>query len=167
MFFYIFCMGTYLIFSMMFCAIDFVITNPPPIEIRAIELDTDLVVSEEIITGKNGGHNDGTIYQKYELNDDELKEVIASIESNFHWQKGALSDELKDELRHIDSIDSDNPMFNIDNGYYLFKDRHDMASGDIYKFNREIIISSRGSCNYIISALDVENKTLYYFQLDT
>ena len=27
--------------------------------------------------------------------------------------------------------------------------------------------NSRYSCNYIISALDVENKTLHYFQLDT
>ena len=52
-------------------------------------------------------------------------------------------------------------------GYYFFKDRHDEASGDIYKFDREVVISSRYSTNYIISALDVENKTLYYFQLDT
>ena len=65
------------------------------------------------------------------------------------------------------SFDSDNPMFEIDNGYYFFKDRHDDAEGDIYFFDREVVISNRYSCNYIISALDVENKTLYYFQLDT
>ena len=156
--------------SILFFAIFFItlvmFENSPPVPIEAIEINTELVVSEEKITGKNGGHNDGTIYQKYELNDKELKEVITSIESNPHWQKGALSDELKDELAHVDAIDSDNPMFDIDNGYHFFKDRHDEASGDIYKFDREVVISSRYSTNYIISALDVENKTLYYFQLD-
>lgn len=79
----------------------------------------------------------------------------------------AKRDELKDELTHIDGVDLDNPMLDIDNGYYFFKDRHNEASGDIYKFDREIVISNRYSSNYIISALDVENKTLYYFQLDT
>lgn len=141
--------------------------NSPPVPLEAIEINTELIISEEKITGKNGGHNDGTIYQKYELNDEELKEVIASIQDNSHWQKGALSDELKEELTHVDAIDSNNPMFDIDNGYYFFKDRHDQASGDIYKFDREVVISNRYSCNYIISALDVENKKLYYFQLDT
>ena len=101
------------------------------------------------------------------MSDEELKEVIASIENNPHWQKGAISDELKEELSLVDSFDYDNPMFDIDNGYYFFKDRHDDAEGDIYKFDREVVISNRYSCNYIISALDVENKTLYYFQLDT
>lgn len=124
-------------------------------------------VSEEKITGKNGGHFDGTIYRASKLSNEELKEVITSIESNPHWQKGALSDELKNELTHIDGVDSDNPMLDIDNGYYFFKDRHNEASGDIYKFDREIVINNRYSSNYIISALDVENKTLYYFQLDT
>ena len=152
---------------MVFFVILVMLTNSPPIPLEAIEINKELVVSEEKITGKNGGHNDGTIYQKYELSDEELKEVIAIIESNPHWQKGALSDELKDELAHVHSLDSDNPMFDIDNGYFFFKDRHDDASGDIYKFDREIVISSRYSCNYMIGALDVKNKTLYYFQLDT
>lgn len=154
-------------FYMIFSIIVIMINNTPPVPLNEIELNTDFIVSEEIITGKNGGHNDGTIYQKYELNDEELKEVITSIESNPHWQKGALSEELKEELSHVHSFDSDNPMFEIDNGYYFFKDRHDDAEGDIYKFDREVVISNRYSCNYIISALDVENKTLYYFQLDT
>ena len=154
-------------FYIIFFIIKIIITNPPSAEIEAIELDINLEVSEEKITGKNGGHNDGTIYQKYELTDEELKEVIASIESNPHWQKGALSDELKEELTHVHSFEKCNPMFDIDNGYYFFKDRHDEASGDIYKFDREVVISNRYSCNYIISALDVENKKLYYFQLDT
>lgn len=154
-------------FYMIFSIIVIMINNTPPVPLNEIELNIDLIVSEEIITGKNGGHNDGTIYQKYELNDEELKEVIASIESNPHWQKEALSEELKEELSHVHSFDSDNPMFEIDNGYYFFKDRHDDAEGDIYKFDREVVISNRYSWNYIISALDVENKTLYYFQLDT
>lgn len=131
------------------------------------EIPIYVTVCEEKTTGKNGGHFDGTIYKVSELTDEELKEVITSVESNSHWKKGALSDELKDELTHVDAIDSDNPMFDIDNGYHFFKDRHDEASGDIYKFDREVVISSRYSTNYIISALDIENKTLYYFQLDT
>lgn len=124
-------------------------------------------VCEEKIRGKTGWKEDGTIYKVSELTDEELNEVIASVESNPHWQKGALSDELKEELTHVDSFDKDNPMLGINNGYYFFKDRYDEASGDIYKFDREVVISNRYSCNYIISALDVENKKLYYFQLDT
>ena len=154
-------------FYIIFFIIKIIITNPPSTEIEAIELDINLEVSEEKITGKNGGHNDGTIYQKYELTDEELKEVIASIESNPHWQKGALSDELKEELTHVHSFEKCNPMFDIDNGYFLFKDDHaNAASEEIYTFDSEIV-RSRGSYNYIISALDVENKKLYYFQLDT
>lgn len=167
MIFYMFIMGFYLIFSMIFSMINTVVTNPPPREMQAIELESNLIVSAEKITGKNGGHNDGTIYQEYELSDEELETIIASIESNPHWQKGALSDELKNELTHVEAIDLENPMLDIDNGYYFFKDRHTEASGDIYKFDREIVISDRYSTNFTISALDVENKKLYYFQLDT
>ena len=131
------------------------------------EIPTCVTVSEEKITGKNGGRFDGTIYKVSELTDAELKEVIISIETNPHWQEGALSDELKEELTHVDSIDSNNPMFDIDNGYFLFKDNHANAEiSEIYTFDSEIV-RSRGSYNYIISALDVENKILYYFQLDT
>lgn len=52
------------------------------------EIPICVTVSEEKITGKNGGHFDGTIYRASKLNDEELKAVITSIESNLHWQKG-------------------------------------------------------------------------------
>lgn len=152
--------------SVMFIGLAFGIPfESPPFD--DAEIPTYVTVSEEIITGKNGGRFDGTIYRVSVLNDEELKEVIASIENNPNWQKGALSDELKEELTHVNSFDSENPMFSIDNGYFLFKDEHaDALTNEIYTFDSEIV-RSRGSYNYIISALDVKNKTLYYFQLDT
>ena len=138
------------------------LSNPEPVPLKTIEINTNLAVSEEKITGKNGGHNDGTIYQKYDLNDDELKEIIASVETNPHWQKGALSEELKKEIATAQK----NEMLDIDNGYFFFKDRHAEASGDIYRYDEEVV-NGRFSYNYMIAALDVENKKLYYYQLDT
>lgn len=138
-----------------------------PVPLNTIEIFSNLNVTEEKITGKNGGHFDGTIYQKYELNDDELDEIIRTIKDNSHWKKGALSNELKEELRHIHSFDKNNPMFDIDNGYFFFKDKHaDAVPSQIYVYDKEII-NKRYSYNYILAALDVENKVLYYFQLDT
>lgn len=155
----------YYIASMFIGLVSGIPLESPPFD--DAEIPTYVTVCEEKIRGKNGGRFDGTIYKVSELTDEELKEVIASVESNPHWQKGALSDELKEELTHVDSIDSDNPMFNIDNGYFLFKDDHiDATSSEVYTFDSEVV-RSRGSYNYIISALDVDNKKLYYFQLDT
>lgn len=143
----------------------FTATEPVPLD--TIEIFANLNVTEEKITGKNSGHFDGTIYQKYELSDEELDEIIRTVEYNSHWQKGALSKELKEELRCIHSFDKDNPMFDINNGYFFFKDRHiDALPSEIYVYDKEII-NKRYSYNYILAALDVEKKVLYYFQLDT
>lgn len=130
--------------------------------LKIADIKQNIQVTEEKIIGKNGYHNDGIIYRKYLLNEKELKKIINDIKNNFHWKIGALNEELKNLISKADK----NDMLNIDNGYYFYVDRHPEASGNIYEFNADIVYK-RYSYNYTVMALDVNNKTLYYFQVDT
>ena len=52
---------------------------------------------------------------------------------------------------------------NIKNGYYYFLDRHP-DSKDKYDYNN---INNRSSYNYTFALLDMDTKTIYYYELDT
>lgn len=133
--------------------------------LRDAEIEACVTVSEEKITGKTGWGDDGTIYKKCELSDEEMREIITEIDDNIHWKKGSLSDDLKYEISTVSGME-EAEMLEIDNGYFFFKDMHSEASGDVYVYDDELV-NSRYSYHYIIAALDVEEKVLYYFQLDT
>ncbi len=56
-----------------------------------------------------------------------------------------------------------NPIPVIEEGYYIFRDRHPKATGPASDFG----IFRRPSFNYTIGLYDTGTKTLYYFKEDT
>lgn len=132
------------------------------LNLHKIEIHEELVATDVNITGKDGFHNDGTIYKTFDLNDDEMKKTIIDIKDNKHWKKGEMPTELKEML----NSDQLKELIAVNDGYYYFKDRHPEATGNIYEYNK-VQFNSRYSVNYIVGVLDTEDNKLYYYQRDT
>lgn len=134
--------------------------TPAQPELNNVGLNMELVATQEFIEGRNG-NGDGIIYKEYELSEDEMKDIISQIETNTHW-RNEVSDELKDFI----SFDEFYGIYEVENGYSFFKDRHPDAKGDIYRYNKARI-RGRGSVDVTVAVLDVDNKKLYYLVWDT
>lgn len=87
-----------------------------------------------------------------------------------NWKKLPLPSELT-EVLEMARCDSDKCLsvieeYNIpevENGYYFFKDRHSHAE-DKYS---TIPLNDRDSYNFSLGIYDLDNKMLYYYELDT
>jgi hypothetical protein len=107
----------------------------------------------------SGFLGDGTYFVKLNCDNDVEEEIIGK------WQELPLKDELLKPLEmkwcYGDGCKNIYERYNIPNnidGYYYFVDR-----GQDNKIN----INDRSSYNFTIGLYDIDNKIIYYYELDT
>ena len=130
------------------------------------ELGIDDECTLEKVRNTHGGfHGDGEYFSKIKCDSIEEEELSDK------WKKYPLSDEL-DMATNMDQCDSNdcksiyekyNIPKNISTAFYYFKDRHPDARNEYSDVN----VNNRASYNYTIAILDVDNSTIYYYELDT
>lgn len=117
-----------------------------------------------------GFHGDGERWVTLSFANNDLSQVLEEEEA---WQKVPLPESLeillygKTKTEGTASIqEGPYAMWEIprvSKGYYFFRDRHGEATATE---NLEQVLK-RGSFNYTVALYDTENKTLYYYELDT
>ena len=125
-------------------------------------LDNCKIESEKDTHG--GFLGDGDYFAKLDCSSIDENE----IKSN--WKELPLSEELKEvmELIQCNNNECKNTyerynIPNIESGYYYFYDRH--TDSKDRKNDEEL--NSRSSYNFSIGIYDVDNKIIYYYDLDT
>lgn len=101
---------------------------------------------------------DGDYFAKIKCNNLKVSDLTKS------WYKLPLTEELKEvtEMMHCDDKECKNiyekyNIPNIENGYYYFLDRQ----------NDNTNINERFSYNFTLAIADLDNSTIYYYELDT
>lgn len=120
----------------------------------------------EKIEGRDG-NGDGTIYQRYYVEDDEkINNIISLVQKMKGWKKGIIDEDLYNLLDYglIEKSIVGREC------YYYFKDRFDYnyEVKDVYDYKESIKRNSDWIIrNYTIQILDVENRNLYLFIYDS
>lgn len=126
----------------------------------------DFSVIEELDT-HGGFHGDGFYYLILDCS--ENKQV--ALENVSRWEPLPLSENLalimygghKDGMWHGYNLAEEANIPAIENGYYIFKDRHSDSGGsadDSELFNRQ-------SFNFSLAIYDSDADIMYYFEFDT
>ena len=133
--------------------------------LKELEIDKDCEL--ETLRDTHGGfHGDGEYFSKIKC------EKIKSDDLSDIWVKYPLSEQL-DIATNMEQCDSKNCKSiyekygiptNIAKGYYYFTDRHPDNYSDRHN---DVNVNNRASYNYSLAILDLENSTIYYYELDT
>ena len=131
---------------------------------ESIELDVSNCKIEKDIDTHGGFLGDGDFFAKIICTAD----VDNEIQSN--WKELPLSSELQQIMEMIQyNNDGGNNVYDkygipkLESGYYYFHDRH----SDSKDINDDSELNSRSSYNFSIGIYDIENKIIYYYELDT
>ena len=108
-----------------------------------------------------GFHGDGETLVKFYFSDKQAQNFTSNISNNLHWNELPIPE----TLQHCayDSIDEDIKIPFINNGYWLFLDRHSKTT-DKYNYYE---MFGRASSNYSIAIFDIDSNILYIYSLDT
>lgn len=108
---------------------------------------------------------DGILLAEANLNGKQINQIIDKSKTN--WNKTPISLEkqlliygsVSDGTRTVPDIDGNDRIPEIDNGYWIFKDRTS-------KEKKERFPDSR-SGNYSVGVIDLDTNTLYYIKFDS
>ena len=98
-------------------------------------------------------------------------DMLEALEVIMDWKKLPLSENLnlimyggeKDGVIYAHNLSSEAHMPKIENGYYIFEDRHSESSDS--KDDSELF--ERFSYNFSIAIYDTDTDRMYYFEFDT
>ena len=128
------------------------------------------VVSE--MDTHSGFHGDGEKYMEFQFKDDTFENTIKEDNT---WHSLPLQDDVITALfyglemdgavygPYLWSEQGEPLMPNVENGYYLFYDRHPESS---VPFNSTGVLE-RSSLNFTAALYDADAEILYYVELDT
>ncbi len=111
----------------------------------------------------SGFHGDGTMYVELSFADEELEQIIESLED---WHKLPLTDTLQTLIYGTRTETTalgpfiDISMPEAEKGYWYFYDRQAGTTQDD-------MVLTRNSYNYTIAIYDAETDILYYCEYDT
>lgn len=134
-----------------------------------VDVSAGEVISESDSHG--GFHGDGDTVVVIQFADTSFSD---QINENEVWNAMPLTENLTALVYGIRKEDgSVGPMIQsgdgtpaipeVDNGYYYFRDRHYQSTNP----TDDSGVLGRASYNFTIAIYDVDNKTLYYMELDT
>ena len=131
---------------------------------KNIETNIDNCKIETDIDSHGGFLGDGEYFAKLKCTNNEDGEI------EYKWKKLPLSIEIQ---KVMNLVKCDNGgcktayerfnISNVENGYYHFMDRHLDAIDSI----NEEGLNNRSSYNFSLGIYDINNKVLYYYELDT
>lgn len=113
---------------------------------------------KDIRVGFNG---DGEALVKVYFSEKQAQKFTSNISNNSHWNELPIPETLQHYV--YDSINEDIKIPFINNGYWLFLDRHSKAT-DKYNYYE---MFDRASLNYSIAIFDIDSNILYIYSLDT
>ena len=131
---------------------------------KNIELDLKKcnIVQEKDTHG--GFLGDGDLFVKLDCSN------LNNFNLSSNWKKLPVSSEINEIMNmkqcSIDDCLNVYEKYDIPNninGYYYFLDRH---SSSLNEFD-DSDLNNRGSYNFTIALFDIDNKILYYYELDT
>ena len=126
-----------------------------------IEIPIPIFAKMEEKDMHGGFHGDGETLAKFYFSDKQAKELTSNISNNSHWNNLPIPEILQECAYNSIDEDIENPFIN--NGYWIFLDRHSEAI-DKYYYNE---IFNRASLNYSIATFDIDSNVLYIYSLDT
>lgn len=132
--------------------------------VKRIEVNNDSCYVEREINTHGGFLGDGEYFARITCSNLDANQL-----SN-NWRKLPLTDSINQIMNLImcDNNECKNPLSryeipDIVDGYYLFVDRH---SESVNKHDDEDI-NNRSSYNFNLALCDINNNTIYYYELDT
>ena len=132
--------------------------------IKSIEIDNSSCQIVREIESHGGFLGDGEYFARITCS----KISVSDLSSN--WKELPITDSISEILEMIKCDNSRctdtftrYEIPNDINGYYYFYDRHDLAT-DRYDSTD---INTRSSYNFNLAVLDIDNKVIYYYELDT
>lgn len=163
-----------LIIIIIFIVICYKLSNQTSVEDKIFNvLDIDISSSVEVENSDSHGgfHGDGSTFISFLFEDDTLLE---QVKNNDNWNNlpldknvstlvyGTGTDTYK-EGPYLSNENGEPIIPEIDNGYYCFIDRHSESTD---KFDDTKVLE-RNSFNFTIAIYDMDNRILYYAELDT
>ena len=141
-------------------------------KVLGVSLSKGTIVSS--IDSHGGFHGDGSTYIETTFTDIESKTIIETIENSSSWYKLPLTDNLKTLVYgkkndheetgpYVTNNEGDTLFPVVEKGYYFFLDRH----SDRKDKRDDTNILNRYSYNFTIAIYNIDNQTLYYYELDT
>ncbi len=132
-----------------------------------IEIPAALIIEYEDSHG--GFHGDGSTYAKIKLDGKGTEKAILEIKKS--WKSLPLSENLslimyggmRDNIEYIYNFADKFKIPHIENGYWLFIDRH---SKSINNYD-DTDLFNRNSFNFTLALYDADEKILYYIEFDT
>ena len=130
----------------------------------SIALSVDASGGKEIASydSHGGFHGDGLTFVSWKFTDDKVRNQI--LESR-KWNVLPLTDNLNRLITEAYICDENGDRFfpDIQNGYYLFIDRHSESRNS----SDDSDVFHRYSFNFTLAIYDTDNDILYYAELDT
>jgi len=116
-----------------------------------------------------GFHGDGGTYAKIKLDGKGTEKAILEIKNS--WKSLPLSENLslimyggmRDNIEYIYNLADEFKIPHIENGYWLFIDRH---SKSINNYD-DTDLFNRHSFNFTLALYDADENVLYYIEFDT
>ena len=130
---------------------------------RRIGVLVPFSVELEYKDSHGGFHGDGECLVKVIFSEEQAQKFKEKIEKNSHWKQLPMPERLQSKV----SLDAEEGMNIpvIKNGYYFFLDRHSQADD---KYNPyEIDSKARASWNFTVAVFDIDENTLYFYEIDT
>lgn len=138
---------------------------------KQINIKMPNVLNIEYMDDHGGFHGDGQKFAKIEFDKTNGQNILMQIENYEKWNKLPLTENLnlimyggsKDNIEYTHKFAEKLGIPQIDNGYWLFTDRHTESTYP----EKDTELFERHSFNFTLAMYDGDNNTLYYFEFDT
>ena len=130
---------------------------------NALELRVPLLAKKEKTKLQNGDFFNEEEVIKIQLSNMQLKKIEKEIQKNENWRKESLDKKLEEKIKEHTRENICYQIPDIKNCYWIYTNR---SNGVNDKHSIEELLEDKMYYAISLGVLDIDNKTLYYYEFD-